>query len=275
VEDEDGNIEEFTMQEEVHEAIWSNIHPKCFFLAEEAPICHSLLQKTFGYNADSLAGDEVLESSYVYENNFEEYTQANCHVVAQIWEVIPERSVDEIVWGGDWGKFWSPRLGGDIILRIWFAFWSLQDRHKFSGDLALPHDEGISDSEDWLWFGLMGARTVSDVGEGSRLSTDKKTQIDSSYGGRFQQHQQDPVQYTDAEHGALYGFMLDEIFSERSTAEEGTLLKVLFYDVVQQTRSAAGISSVDVDNCYDRVSHAIASLVFCSFGVSKEATGAC
>jgi hypothetical protein len=73
----------------------------------------------------------------------------------------------------------------------------------------------------------------------------------------------------------LYGFMPDEIFSERNcTAEEGTLSKVLFYDMVQQTRSAAGISSVDADNCYDRVSHAIASLVFRSFGVSKEATGA-
>ena len=73
----------------------------------------------------------------------------------------------------------------------------------------------------------------------------------------------------------LYGFMPNEIFSEcNCTAEEGTLSKALFYDVVRQTRSAAGISSVDADNCYDRVSHAIASLVFRSFGVSKEATGA-
>jgi hypothetical protein len=107
VEDGDGNIEEFTMQEEVHEAIWSNIHQKQVYLAEEAPICYSLLWETFGYNADSLAGDEVLEGSYVYENNFEEYTQAICQEVAQIREVILERLVDEIVWGGDWGKFWS------------------------------------------------------------------------------------------------------------------------------------------------------------------------
>ena len=71
------------------------------------------------------------------------------------------------------------------------------------------------------------------------------------------------------------GLMLDEIFSERNrTAEEGSLAKVLFYDVVRQTRSAAGISSVDADNCYDRVAHAVASLVFRSFGVTKEATGA-
>ncbi len=72
-----------------------------------------------------------------------------------------------------------------------------------------------------------------------------------------------------------YGLMPDEIFSERNqTAEEGSLMKVLFYDVVRQSRLSAGISSVDADNCYDRVSHAIASLVFCSFGVSQEASGA-
>jgi hypothetical protein len=97
VEDEDDNIEEFTTQEEVHEAMWSYIHQKRFYLAEEAPICHSPLQETFGYNADSLAGDEVLKGSYVLQNNFEEYTQAICQEVAQIWKVIPQRLVDEIV----------------------------------------------------------------------------------------------------------------------------------------------------------------------------------
>jgi hypothetical protein len=69
--------------------------------------------------------------------------------------------------------------------------------------------------------------------------------------------------------------MPDEIFSKQNwTAEEGTLSEVLFYDIVRQTRLLAGISSVDADNCYDRVSHAIASLVFCAFGASKEVTGA-
>ena len=69
--------------------------------------------------------------------------------------------------------------------------------------------------------------------------------------------------------------MLDEIFSERNrTAEEGSFTKILFYDIAWQSCLLAGISSVDADNCYDRVSHAIASMVFCSFRVSKEATGA-
>ncbi len=66
-----------------------------------------------------------------------------------------------------------------------------------------------------------------------------------------------------------------EIFSEQNrTAEEGSLVKTLFYDVVRQSQLSAGISSVDADNCYDHVSHTIASLVFRSLGVLKEVTGA-
>ncbi len=47
------------------------------------------------------------------------------------------------------------------------------------------------------------------------------------------------------------------------------MTKVLFYDIVRQTRRSAGISSVDADNCFDRVAHAVASLIFQAFGVSE------
>lgn len=44
--------------------------------------------------------------------------------------------------------------------------------------------------------------------------------------------------------------------------------------LTKQSCLPAGISSVDAENCSDRVLHAIASLVFRSFGVLNEATGA-
>ena len=39
VDDEEGELVEFSTQAEVHEAIWSNIHRRRFYLAEEALIC--------------------------------------------------------------------------------------------------------------------------------------------------------------------------------------------------------------------------------------------
>jgi hypothetical protein len=75
VEPEDGDLIEFTMQAEVHEAIWSNIHQKQFYLAEEAPICNGPLRDEFGYNIDSEVGEEVLEGAYRFGADFDEHTK--------------------------------------------------------------------------------------------------------------------------------------------------------------------------------------------------------
>ena len=59
------------------------------------------------------------------------------------------------------------------------------------------------------------------------------------------------------------GFMPEEIYSERGKmADDGSLAKVLFYDIVRQSRLSAALASIDAANCYDSIAHAIASLVF-------------
>ena len=69
-----------------------------------------------------------------------------------------------------------------------------------------------------------------------------------------------------------HGWMPEEIYSEKGkTADDGSLAKVLFYDIVRQSPVLAGLSSIDAANCYDSVAHVIASLVFQAFGVPEEA----
>ncbi len=68
-----------------------------------------------------------------------------------------------------------------------------------------------------------------------------------------------------------YRLMPEEIYSKKNClAEDRTLVKVLFYEVVQQMRIPAGISTIDADNCYDQISHPIASLLIQSLHVPKE-----
>eukprot|EP00804_Cyclotella_cryptica_P003924 CCRYP_016117-RA/>CCRYP_016117-RA protein AED:0.75 eAED:0.75 QI:0/-1/0/1/-1/1/1/0/1178 len=70
-----------------------------------------------------------------------------------------------------------------------------------------------------------------------------------------------------------YKLMPEEIFSERQRmADDGIMAKVLFYDISRQLRAPAALASVDAANCYDRVAHAIASLVFRSFGTPLPMT---
>ena len=54
-------------------------------------------------------------------------------------------------------------------------------------------------------------------------------------------------------------------------ADNETLAKVLFFDVVRQFKLPAGLSSVGATNFYDSVAHTIAALTCRAFGVPKEA----
>jgi hypothetical protein len=69
-----------------------------------------------------------------------------------------------------------------------------------------------------------------------------------------------------------YDLMPEEIYGKQNRmADNATLTKVLAYNIIRQTRRPAGAASVDADNCYDRIAHAIASLVFQAFGVPSTA----
>jgi hypothetical protein len=66
--------------------------------------------------------------------------------------------------------------------------------------------------------------------------------------------------------------MPDEIYRKKNwIADDGTLTKTLFFDIAHQARIPAAVTSDDTSSCYDRIAHAIASLVFQAFGVPKSA----
>jgi hypothetical protein len=60
-----------------------------------------------------------------------------------------------------------------------------------------------------------------------------------------------------------YNIVPEDIYSKKNhLADNGTLAKVIFYDIVLQTQRLADIPAVDMDNCYNQIAHPIASLVF-------------
>jgi hypothetical protein len=50
---EDGGVLEHTSQDDLQNAIWTNIHRKRFYLVEEAPLCSGNMRGIFGYNTMS------------------------------------------------------------------------------------------------------------------------------------------------------------------------------------------------------------------------------
>ncbi len=74
------------------------------------------------------------------------------------------------------------------------------------------------------------------------------------------------------EEARKYKLIPEEIFSEKNCmADNGGLAKTLFYNIVCQLRVPAAIAFVDASNCYDCIAHAMALLIFQSFGVEDTA----
>jgi hypothetical protein len=74
------------------------------------------------------------------------------------------------------------------------------------------------------------------------------------------------------EEAKKYKLRPEEIFSEKNcTASNGGLAKTLINNIVCQLRVPAAIALVDASNCYDHIAHAMALLIFQSFGVEDTA----
>jgi hypothetical protein len=84
IQDDEGGVTEFTAQKEVEGAIWSEIHGKRFYLAEQAPICQGGLRGEFGYMANIVAAQEVLDGVYMPEKDEHQGTLELFEKIARI-----------------------------------------------------------------------------------------------------------------------------------------------------------------------------------------------
>ncbi len=86
-------VVEHITQPSVQEVIWLNIHYKCLYLAEEAPVCWGRLHKELGYNAVLDTAHSILAGTYVYPEDFNEATKELCQECALIKQIVPQDSV--------------------------------------------------------------------------------------------------------------------------------------------------------------------------------------
>ncbi len=269
---QEGTLTKHTTKETIQEAIFSNIHCKRFFPAEAAPICNGGVER-------------LVWLQYRHKDSTSNPWWDLC---------VPPR-----LWSSHKRNLWRMRsnLRNDSH---WFARILIAKeewRHQWQGCR-----ESTSSSESGLHFGHYIAGISSDhisyfhalkatliLHWGvvlDRWACSLSVMLEKMFGcalitklwsillmeadfnatnkiiyGHWMLHQ---VQ--------KYKLIPEEIYSKRNhLADNGTLTKVLYYDIVRQVRLPVGISAVDADNCYDRIAHPIASLVFQARGVPQEA----
>ncbi len=269
---QEGILTKNITQETVQAAIFDNIHRKRFFLAKDAPICSGPLWSQFGYNAVTKTAKAILSDQYAHPPEFDQATREICKECARIHCMIPKDSISPHVTKEDYQGQWKGRreLTSSSISgkHFWHYIAGTQSDHishfhALKATLIMKRRIVL----DWWARGLLvmlakmfGCTLITKLRSILLMEVDFNSTNKMIYG----QQMLNTVR--------CYKLIPDEIYSEQyHLADDGTLAKVLFYDIVHQTRLPAGISAVDMDNCYDRISHPIASMVFRLLGILKPA----
>ena len=273
VEEQDGTISEYTTQSEVQHIIWEKIHRERYHLAEEAPICQGRLRGEFGYNADTPAGDAVLDGSYETTPDLHLGTKLMFDSIARIRRHIPPNSINQLINRRDWQYTWKHKQEATSSSQSGLHFGHyvsgadsdmISDVHALKTSIALHHGIALARWKKGLCVMLEKAPGVRRI---SKLRAILLMEADFNAANKiiFGQRMLNNVR--------KYKLMPDEIFSEKQRmAEDGILSKVLFYDISRQLKAPAGLASIDAANCYDRVAHAVASLVFRAVGAQLPMT---
>ncbi len=268
VEQGDGTTEEYTGQEELQEAIWDNIHQKRFHLAESAPLCQEPLSGTFGYNAICQTSQEILDRKYEYPPEFNEATKEILQEYVLICLKIPVSLLDTLITREDWRNHWrrakeetSSLMSGRHFSHYMAVFRSTYIAHLQSLFASVIIKQGIV-LEQWLqglFFMLekiFGCTLITKLRSILLMEADFNATNKTIYSIRM------------LANVWKYALMPEEVYSKQNClADNGTLSKVLFFDITRQLRRPAGLASIDADNCYNRIAYPMASMIFQAFSV--------
>ncbi len=239
----------------------------------KAPICNCALFHDFGYLTNTPASRAVLDGTYKVPADSDKATAKvicrNCCHPRNYPKGLGiyhhhARSIEKILESSEQGYISSLELGlhfgnykvgskSDIITHYHAA----QVTVTLANTIQFERwSHGLSVMlEKTLWVTLVSKLRAILLMEADFNATNKIV-----YGNRLMKNV------------CKHNQMPEEIFSKKNRmANDGTLCKTLFYNITRQARALAAIASVDASNCYDRIAHAIASLVFQAFGVPSTA----
>jgi hypothetical protein len=267
-----GTLTEHATQESVQQAIFDNIHCKRFYLAEAAPACNGRLRGLFGYNATTITAKRILEEIYPYPDDFDQATREICEECARIRLLVPKNSLNLSITRHDWRRQWKGRRESTSSSESGLHFGHyiagcdsdhIAQFHALKATLII--NRGIV-LDRWarglsvMLEKIFGCALITKLRSILLMEADFNSTNKIIYGQRMLQTVR------------RYRLMPEKIYSKKNRlADDGTLVKVLFYDIVHQTRLPAGIGAVDANNCYNRIAHPITLLIFQSLGVRKEA----
>jgi hypothetical protein len=268
VEGRDGAMLERTTRDTVKSTIFSEVHGKQYTLAGEAPICNGALFQDFWYTASTPMSKAILDGTYVAPADSDSATKKLFAEIAAICQRIPENSDPITITPAQWQQYWKVVKIKTLSLESGLHFGHyivgcksdlITHFHAAQVMVTLAH---VVQLERWSrGLSVMLEKTLG-VTLVTRLRAILLMEADYNMTNK--------IVYGDLmiENASGHHLMPEEIFSEKNCmANDGTLCKTLFYNITRQARVPAAIALVNALNCYNRITHAIASLIFQAFGL--------
>jgi hypothetical protein len=242
-------------------------------------MCLGPLQGSFGYNAVSPIAKMILDGTFEYPPDFNKTTKEILQECARIRLLVTKDLVGTGITKEDWHNHWgqtkektSSSVSGRHFGHYKAGLRSVYISYLQAFQATLIVKRGMV-LEQWsrglsvMLEKIFGCSLIAKLQLTLLMEADFNATTTTIYGiGMLANVRK-------------YKLMPEEVYSERNRlADDGTLSKVLFYDIVRQLRQPAGLASVDADNCYNRITHLgwalqhpMASMVFQAFGVPTPA----
>ena len=267
---EDGNVVEYTVQEEMEQVVREETQHR-FTLAESSPLCQGLLGEQLGYLADTEVARAILDGNFVAPDGLSDDTVLVLDEISRIASIIRRGDVRLILTADEYVHYWKQVNEGTSSSRqIHFGHYKVSALSKrfaafFARKLSFIARTGWAPSR---WgFGLtVLLEKIAGIALVNKLRAILLFEADSNMFNSF------VFGRRAMEMARQHNLIPQEQYAERqSDGQDGVWLKCLFADLSRQLRIAIGIISADAEQCYDRIAHVVASLIYQAFGVFVSA----
>jgi hypothetical protein len=239
-----------------------------FKLARDAPISQGKLFDDIGYLGDTTSTKAILEGTYEFPPEMDSHTRLLLEEAHRVFSLKSTEEISNFVSTEDFQYFWSrsDEFVQSSYSNIHFGHYKAVSHSRYlssleAAKLSLAAKTGIP-MDRWGH-----SLTVLLEKEFGNIYLEKMRAIclmeaDFNWLNKLVFAKRMMDQAYDK------GLIPSEQFARRSTqAAHGVLCKVLFCDIVRALHLIAGLPSVDLGNCYDAVSHLIASISLQAFKV--------
>ena len=261
-------------QHRTKEGVESAIHEELdarFDRASSAPICNGPLFELLGYNADTKAGMEILEGTFIPPKGTDPATVIILNEIARIYKLMGEGEVSIIITKEDFQHYWKrvkERTASSYSGRH-FGHYKSAAHSDYLSEVHARHTALITKTgatpSRWSKGLSVMLEKIAGVAVVTKLRAILLMEADFNFHNKliFGNCMMKPAR----EHGLVP----EEIYSEKGkTPEDAILQQVLVYDIARQLRRPLMVASVDAAQCYDRIAHAIAALTLRAFKVPQS-----